>query len=375
MSDVPSHAAEMARALASLALLAAVSTACAPEQTIDLPPTEVVYEGDQVRLHAVADLTVCGGNGAAMDAMLAYLADESGLGLLETPIDAYLLTPEQVDDVCYVGYAQVFACAFTQDVEPFAVTSYLPTEHELVHAYLGSKSDGGRRWAFFDEGLATVYGRDGPRTRPTTPLDEAIGYASRMPVEHYTRAAHFVAFMIDRFGPQATIGFVLATSRARTDAELAALFLEHFGVSLQSTMAAYEREAQACSIDGWQRIYECEQPALEWPEFGSLRVDIGHACDAPSVLGEAGQTTNERFVIDLAESSTTLTIHLETSARERFPWLRIVRCGSCEEEVAVEYDTADGPLYAYGYPPGKYVITAYHPPGDPEPAVLKLTSY
>ena len=24
---------------------------------------------------------------------------------------------------------------------------------------------------------------------------------------------------------------------------------------------------------------------------------------------------------------------------------------------------------------GKYVITAYHPPGDPEPAVLKLTSY
>ena len=352
-------------------LLAALACACAPEATIDLPETEVVYEGLQVRLHAVPERTACGGNGPAMEAMLTYFAEESGLGPLEAPIDTYLLTPAQVDEVCYVGYLQPAACAFSAEDPPFAVAGYMPTEHELVHAYLSAKQGGAGRWSFFDEGLATVYGRDATRDRPSTPLQDAIVYQTKLPLEHYPRAAHFVAYLIERFGPQATIRFVMDTASVQGDVELATVFLASFAVSLPSTIAAYEAETEACTVDGWQRIYDCEEPAIAWPESGTLRLEIGAQCEDSAVLGVAEQLTFERFVVEVPAPGP-VSIELGSRVQVRAPRVRLVRCGSCEEEFVVAHDLADGRLEGAWLRAGTYVVTVEAPTGEPEVGVLEL---
>lgn len=352
-------------------LLAVLACACTPEIAIDLPETEVVYEGSQVRLHAVPELTACNGNGPAMDAMLAYLAAESELGPLEEPTDAYLLAPEQVDEVCYVGYLRPAACAYTEEDPPFAVAGYLPTEHELVHTYLSAKQGGASRWSFFDEGLATVYGRDADRARPRTPIRDAVAYQTKLPLEHYPRAAHFVAYLIERFGPQATIRFVMHTASVRDDVELATVFLASFAVSLPSTIAAYEAEAETCTVDGWQRIYDCEEPTQAWPESGTLRPDVGAPCEDSAVLGVAGMQTSQRFVVEMPTPGP-VSVELLSRVEGRAPRVRLVRCGSCEEEFVVAHDLAEGPLEGAWLRPGTYVVSVDAPTGEPEVGVLEL---
>ena len=157
------------RRTGSAAVLLYVTMGCAPDLGVQLPDTEQVYAGPQVRLHTTGESDVCEGTGPSMEAMLSFLGRETELGDLDQPIDVYFLSEAQVTESCGLDIDGVYACAFVEETNPVVVTSYLPTEHELVHSYLSLKQEAPkRRYAFLEEGFASVYGRDGYHREPTT---------------------------------------------------------------------------------------------------------------------------------------------------------------------------------------------------------------
>jgi hypothetical protein len=197
-------------------MLLCVAMGCTSDIGVQLPDTEQVYDGAQVRLLATAESAVCKGTGPSMETMVSFLGRETELGDLDKPIDVYFLSEEQVSETCGLGIDGVYACAFVEEPNPVVVTSDLPTEHELVHAYLSLKQDvPKRRHAFLEEGFASVYGRDGNLPEPTTSLAEGLLFARSLPLDQYPRAAHFMKFVIDEFGPAATTRMLLASAEAQ----------------------------------------------------------------------------------------------------------------------------------------------------------------
>lgn len=88
--------ARTTRAL-GVALAGLATAACSdPGRTFEFPPTDVVYEGDLIRIRAAPGLEPCGGTGRSMEAMLQLLIADTGLGDLESPIDVYWLNPQDV---------------------------------------------------------------------------------------------------------------------------------------------------------------------------------------------------------------------------------------------------------------------------------------
>ena len=343
---------------------------CAPDVGIQLPDTELRYDGAQVRLHVADSRPVCDGTGPSMESMLSFLGAETELGDLEEPVDVYLVSQEQASEACGLG-DWVFACSFVTEPNPIVVSSYLPTEHELVHSYLSLKQEvPRRRYAFLEEGFANVYGRDGDIDEPASALTEGLSFARDLPLDHYARAAHFMDFVLDEFGPAATTRMLLASTEARNEDDLDATFTEHLGLSTTSLVELYEQESISCTSAGWQRGYNCEDPAQEWHFSGTLRLDIGHACGVPTVLGESDAFMFERFTVDFPDS-TTISIRMDTPA-EQPPIVRLDRCGSCADELSIDHDLSRGPLFGLRLDPGTYVLTTIYPSGQPEPGVLKL---
>jgi hypothetical protein len=339
---------------------------------IVLPETDVVYEGAQVRLQTRPGLEVCAGNGPSMDRMVEFFGRETALGNLDAPVDVYLLEPDEVTEVCGLDYIETFACAFVEDVRPFVVTSYLPTEHEVIHTYLSFKQSVARtRYSFFEEGLASVYGRDGFLPRPTTDLYDAMGYVRELPGEHYPRAAHFVSFLVDEFGVEATTEFVLATADVGSSVGLAETFEANFGVELDRFIAEYESSAPTCSSDGWQRGYNCQDVGVGWHFSGTLRVDVGSPCDTQGVLGVDGRGTYERFVVDFDEPAT-LSVRLLSPVVDSYPRVRMTRCGSCGDEFVLDYDLERGALFGAQVDAGKYLVNVFDSEGTPEPTALEI---
>ena len=52
-----------------------------------------------------------------------------------------------------------------------------------------------------------------PEDEPTTALAEGLSFARDLPFDHYARAAHFMDFVLDEFGPAATTRMLLACPR------------------------------------------------------------------------------------------------------------------------------------------------------------------
>ena len=351
-------------------LLAAVG--CAPDGGVRLPETEEVYSGAHVRLHTTTERSVCGGTGPAMEAMLSFLGRETELGELDQPIDVYLLSEDQVSDACDLDFEGVFACSFVEEPNPLVVSSYLPTEHELVHSYLSLKQrTPGRRHAFLEEGFASVYGRDGDLSQPTTQLADGLSFARSLPIAHYPRAAHFMNFVVDEFGPAVASQLVLNSAGVRDGDELDSTFLDTLGTSTAELVDLYDGESAACASAGWQRGYDCEASPEAWHFSGTLRLDIGHECSDLASLGSSDGPTFERFSLDFPEPAT-VSIQLDTAVAEQYPKVRLTKCGACDDEFVLEHDLSEGPLFNLQLDPGTYVLRALYSSGEPEPAVLKL---
>ncbi|MCR9161758.1 MAG: hypothetical protein ACE37F_36300 [Nannocystaceae bacterium] len=307
-----------------------------------------------------------------MEKMLSFLGRETELGDLEQPVDVYLLAEEQVVETCGLGIDDVYACAFVAEPNPVVVTSYLPTEHELVHAYLSLKQDEPKtRYAFLEEGLASVYGRDGSSSAPTTSLEEGLPFDRSLPLDQYPRAAHFMNFVIDEFGPAAAARVVLASSEVRDMDALNSTFIETLGTSINALAELYEQESVSCTSAGWQRGYDCGAPAEEWHLSGTLQLDIGRECRSPTVLGSSDGPAFERFTLEFPEA-TTVSIRMDTPVEEHHATIRLTKCGTCDDEFSFVYDLSRGPLFELQLDPGKYVLRTLYSSGQSEPGVLVI---
>ena len=180
-----------------------------------------------------------------------------------------------------------------------------------MHAYFERKGPP-FRYSFFDEGLAMVYGTGWPVPAPRTSLDEAMMFDRRMPGAHYARAGHFVSFMIDEFGLQATAAFVAESSSVTPDS-LAADFEAHFGEPLERVVEAYSEQSEGCRGNGWQRSSACDQPATEWRTTFQWDVEVGSGCSSEASLGAVAGPVRERFTYEPTRMWSFVSRGLESS--------------------------------------------------------------
>ncbi len=354
------------------AVVAGLATAACsdPGATFGFPPTDVVYEGDLIRIRAAPGLEPCGGTGRSMEAMLSLLISETELGDLESPIDVYWLNLEQVLDICTGGGSQVVGCSLSTTE---AVTSRMPEEHEVVHAYFERKGAGTFRYSFFDEGMATVYGTETRAPAPQTPLEEAIMFDRRMPGVHNPRAGHFVSFLIDEFGPPTMAAFV-AQSSSITPESLSADFEAHFGESLERVIDAYSETPESCTGAGWQRFSACELEPNEWRSPSTWEVDVGAACESELSLGAVGGSVRERFVYETVEDVVVGVGGV--GGAESLPTVELMRCGGgCDDEFSYTHDLDEGGLL-FGLPldAGRYLMTTtFENDDEVEPGTIAIS--
>lgn len=318
----------------------------------EFPPTDVVYEGDLIRIRAAPGLEPCAGTGRSMEQMLSFLIAETGLGGLERPIDVYWLDNDDVQDVCQAD-RELLGCSLSTTE---AVTTRMPEEHEVVHAYFERKG-APFRYSFFDEGIAMVYGTETSSPEPRSSLEEALAFDRRMPGVHYPRAGHFVSFLIAEFGPQPTAAFVAASSSV-THETLAADFEAHFGQPLQRVVEAYSQMSESCSGRGWQRSSACEQPPTPWSGTLSWEVDVGSGCHSETSYGAVRGPVQERFVYETDEDVIVRLRGL--GIVEARPAVTLWRCGGgCDEEFSYTHDLEEGGVL-FGLPldAGRFLVTA-----------------
>lgn len=328
-------------------------TACTEPESFAFPSTRVVYDSELLRIHAAPGLEPCAGTGSSMDRTLEFFARESGLPVLEEPLDLYWLPDEEVQAVCQTEM-DIGGC-FLSTSE--SVTKDLPEEHELIHAYLQRVGGGTSRYAFFDEGLALVYGSDSMQLAPTTDLQDAILFSRGLPLHHYARAGHFVAFLVDEFGPEQTVGFVLDTYDV-TPNSLASDFARHFGPSLSSVISSYETGTTSCTSAGWQRRADCEDlEPTPWSSEFSWTAEVGAGCSAIGSIGSFDGPIRERFGLQIDEAGV-FDVRPERSSDARRPTVDLLRCGSCEDEFSFAHDLDDGWLVGLPLEPGFYIVTS-----------------
>lgn len=340
------------RLLCAVAAVGSTVACSDPGAAFEFPPTDVVYEGDLVRIRAAPGLEPCSGTGRSMEGMLSFLSSETGLGGLDSPIDVYWLDVDDVQELCKAG-PEIVRCSLSTTE---AVTTRMPEEHEVVHAYFERKG-APFRYSFFDEGLAMVYGTGAPVPAPQTSLDEAMMFDRRMPGAHYPRAGHFVSFMIDEFGPEATAAFV-AESSSVTPESLAADFEAHFGEPLERVVEAYSERSESCGGNGWQRFSACEQPPTEWRTELRWDVDVGAGCSSEVSLGTVGRSVRERFIYETDED---VVVRVEgIGVVETRPEVTLMRCGGgCDEEFSYTHDLEErGVLFGLPLDAGRYLVTS-----------------
>jgi len=357
-----------ARMMSLLAVLGLSSAACIEPEAFEFPPTDVVYEGDLIRIRAAPGLEPCGGTGRSMEAMLSLLITETGLGGLESPLEVYWLRGDDVQELCKAD-SEIVGCSLSTTE---AVTSRMPEEHEVVHAYFERKG-APFRYSFFDEGMATVYGTGTHVPAPQTPLEESILFDRRMPGVHYPRAGHFVSFLIEEFGPQTTAAFV-AQSSSVTSESLPVDFEAHFGEPLERVIEAYTTEMpESCAGRGWQRFSACEQEPTEWGSTFTWEVNVGAGCEDEVSLGGSGGAVRERFIYETDED---VVVQVQgVGIVDHRPRVELMRCGGgCEEEFSYTHDLEEnGVLFGLPLDAGKYLVTSEFESGAPiEPSGISI---
>lgn len=185
-----------------------------PELT-DLPP--ITWSGRYIELGTDSEATVCPATMPSLDEYMGGVAARVQSDVTY-PIEYYYLS----EDLTHYGFLcpeGSVGCAARDEDRP-VVGSTLPTlRHELIHAAVSSSPFHHR---VLDEGLAVYLGTDLQRMGDARPSEIRAAFASvdgtgnLLPVELYPVAGHFVSFLVDQHGLDATVSFVKATEVGMT---------------------------------------------------------------------------------------------------------------------------------------------------------------
>ena len=367
-----------ARSWALLALLAVLGC----EEPFDPPP--IVWEGEHVQVGTELDLDHwCPGNLTYMDEYVGALQELYGVSL-DAPVAYYLLEPPiSQHDVCP---PEAIAC-----LEGDAVaTTWLPHEHELVHAVARTH---GNSPHFFEEGAATYFG--------TTDINRNVDYSlvgvrdrlaahweQGLDARGYALAAHFAAYLVDTYSMEAYLSMLRQSWRTQSRSSFEGTFEQTIGVTLDEAIDDYEKNWPFCHLEGtYSSALQCSKPAIQIRDEELVEFDLDMSCADPEVIGPVedrnyGRVLWRDFVVEVDEP---LIVNVELELPEGPPkglTMIIKPCGTHCRDIEGNiwilddytfseniWQIADPPVPGWwvNLYPGRYVMRVMKDADDPGP--------
>lgn len=236
-----------------------------------LPP--LAWAGEVVSIYHEPDRLICEGTYEYADDFARNL---QRMYSTEGTIDFYLLDflpTEYADASCTSPDA--LACATADGI----YSTLLPLGHELVHAVMWPPTT-----SFLEEGYAGYFARPPSGGAPDLDVDilqEIDAFPRTIPGDLYPVAAHFVAYLDERFGTELLIELRQAIGDVFDRQALNEEFTQVLGVSLTDLVAMYEAEATSCRQDVfWNPIVVCSSDAMNICDASqdSFRLEVEVDC-------------------------------------------------------------------------------------------------
>ncbi len=331
--------------------MAVALAACQPE----LPP--ISWTGEVIRFGADDPEAVCSGTLEWMDARAVALKEVFGEGTYGD-IDYYWVPESWPDQPWCTEPAS--GCA-TADV---VYSEHVPHEHEIVHALRRDRLP-----AVFEEGFAELFGDVGwtreaaSRERLVTILE----HSDPVTLADYSRAGHFVAFLVETHGLEPLVRLAELADRDDDYSKVRKAFETAYGFSLDQALADYEDFPECDPLAWMDTRIACAESALPLsPQLsGGVEFMLNLECSEPDVYGPTGgfMFTETTFEID-PQINIPVWIRLigdvgpDTSAA-------LFRCdGGCADSTTV-WVSAKYSVEQLHLPTGRYVLRMFRPVDDP----------
>jgi hypothetical protein len=331
---------------------------CSEEQ---FDPDDYDFEIQSARLrirgYGRSRADVCGGTLAWMDSYVNTFAEP--FDLPDGLIGDYAWVSEEIfsmylPEICGGG---TLGCTNSDSKQIF--TSMLVHEHELFHLVRASRHQ--PCVPFLEEGLAEHF----QGTRPLRPqvgdgdmmrmLDN--GFAGRIVGDDYSLAGHFVTFLIEQYGLDATLELCKSTPTGSSRATFDANALEIYGKTLDGLLTEYALFPHCEFRQLRSRVRLCErEPVLFVDNNGPAALNIEMTCDSEMAIGPR----HDRFFVSFQIGVTEVGSHVVktvNSAGERLQDLavRIEECAPCSADPFIG-DWGPGELVLLTPPIGYYVV-------------------
>lgn len=327
-----------------LSLLSA-ATACQDE----LPP--VHWEGEHILFAADHPEQVCGGT-------LEYLDRRTGQMLERLGADPGKVTYYYLDDVSdhCPSDVKLEGCVFDDVI--YSVT--IPHLHEIVHTRAGDGLPG-----VLEEGLAAYQGDPYPILGTDVSHDRLaellVTNGEVQTLDEYTRAGHFVAFLVETFGLGTLLELDDNLPPESSFAQLDAAFQRVLGVNVDGVLELYEAYPECLgTVD---TSIACAEPPVPQEQPFVTRFEHTLDCTASDGIGPHRGKVFVEGVIDLDPAlDNTWTVSATGDGVDKGGFAVIRRCGACPAKGIWKIPTR-GPYFIpeEELPPGRYLVRLYLP--------------
>ena len=287
-----------------LALCSLAFTACVPSDAPDdpqEPPFVVRYTSERLEIGTDFDAKLCRGQFDLWEDQIDAI--ELHLGLSRESAWVYLYNDfEAIAQACHNDNSMAYVAGCWSGT---VIYSEIKTvAHELVHAWAMSANPD--PLPVLREGLAVRM--SGPVSRPNGTYTVSGLLVTEVPPFEYSRASHFVAWLMDTYGTDRFMDLYARTSRGSSAKALDAAARAALGSDIEEVLAAYDNAlptyypgmgAQACGAAAkvpwqgeaatWEAITECDDGPLIGFEGGPWqRVVLDVPSDGVYVLDTVG---------------------------------------------------------------------------------------
>jgi hypothetical protein len=330
---------------------------------------DLLTEGEHVRIFALDDSEVCGGNLRYMDEFVARLSDSFGLD--PPTVDLYLLDMDRLAEPCLSE--DVGAC-YRVDLRRI-YSPFVPAAHELTHAVFGSSEIDPDD--FLSEGLAHLFEEnvlDGPEIDGVS-LREVLEFEDTrenvLPNRLRGRALHFTGFLLEQYGAEAVRRLAGERISGRPRGDQSAAFVRALGDDLDAVEAKYAEFPECPPTELRRAPVECAMAPEPWKLDNVLTLIYPSvACEQDDVVGPLYGAMWTTRTFEVTEAKTYV---LRAKNYAGGGGVRIGRCGSvCGD--AFYHAMAAGQEYETVLREGVYYVMFLLPEDAPGAVALEVMS-
>lgn len=250
-------------------------------------PPPIVWEGETLRVGTEVDTSGwCPGNFEMMERRVLALREEWDID--SDDLISYYIFDEPLSDIGVCGSAANSACTYLES--RIVATTEVPNVHELAHAVAASTGD---LPPVFAEGAASFWGRPGRASGDLRAaslakmLEEHWSGGLSIQAGEYLRTADFTAYLTETYGLAPYRSLLQLAHNRQSREEFEPVFLDAFGVDLDSTVDDYERDWDHCGAEAARSdFFACQQPAVVLGDSTlDQLIDVDISCANPDVQG------------------------------------------------------------------------------------------